>query len=79
MAGMIGATITVTGTPASASARIASMRRWGAAARGSMTRAMRRSSVVTEIAAFASPRSAMGARISMSRMTSCDLVISAVG
>jgi hypothetical protein len=79
IAGTIGATITVTGTPASASMRIASMRRCGAAARGSITRAMRRSSVVTEIAAFASPRSAKRASTSISRMMSWLLVISDTG
>ena len=47
---MIGATITAVGTPASESARSASSRVGGVAARGSILRAIRRSSVVTDSA-----------------------------
>ena len=64
MAGTMGATITLTGTPAALSARIASSRRGGVAARGSILRATVRSSVVTEMATLTSPRPAMRARMS---------------
>lgn len=47
MNGMMGATSTPTGTPASVRLRTASSRRQGAAARGSRLRAMAASSVVT--------------------------------
>ena len=48
MNGMIGETLTPTGTPARASASIVFMRRCGAAARGSRMRASAGSSDVTE-------------------------------
>ena len=47
---MIGATITVVGTPASERSRSAPSRRSGVAARGSIARASLRSSVVTDSA-----------------------------
>ncbi len=74
MAGTIGAAITPTGTPAALSSRIASSLRGGVAARGSILRAAVRSSVVTEMATLTRPRSAILARISLSRTTSADLV-----
>ncbi len=55
----MGATITAVGMPASLSWRTASRRFAGVAARGSMARAMRLSSVVTDSATLARPRSAM--------------------
>ena len=55
MAGTMGAVMTATGTPASLSALMASSRRGGVAARGSILRATRRSSVVTEIATLTRP------------------------
>ena len=64
---MTGATITVVGMPACDSRRNVSSRRDGVAARGSMVRASSGSSVVTDSATFASLRSAMRARMSMSR------------
>ena len=73
MAGMMGATITATGTPAALEALMASRRR-GALLLGSILRAITRSSVVTEIATLASPRLAIRVRISMSRITSADFV-----
>ena len=79
MAGTIGATMTATGTPAALSALMASRRRGGVAALGSILRAIARSSVVTEMATLASPRLAIRARISMSRMTSADLVTMPTG
>ena len=51
----------------------------GVAARGSILRASRGSSVVTESATLARPRSAIGARMSMSRATSADLVTMPTG
>ena len=45
--GICGATLTPTGTPASASVRMVRSRRCGAAARGSSLRASTASSVVT--------------------------------
>ena len=53
MAGMIGATRTVTGMPASASLRTVSRRFAGEAARGSIRRASFGSRVVIEIATLA--------------------------
>ncbi len=76
---MIGATITVVGMPASASWRTASRRFAGVGARGSIARAIFPSSVVTEIAARASPRFAMRDRMSMSRVISADLVTMPTG
>ena len=76
---MIGATITVVGMPASANWRTASRRFIGVGARGSMVRAILPSSVVIEMAARASPRSAMRARMSMSRVISDDLVTMPTG
>ncbi len=60
--------------PASDSARMASSRFDGVEARGSIKRASFRSSVVTDMPTFASPFAAIGARISMSRMTIADFV-----
>ena len=77
--GMIGATITEVGMPASVNCRIASSRLVGVAARGSMVRARCRSSVVTDSATLASPRSAIRDRMSMSRTTSADLVTMPTG
>ena len=65
--------------PASVSCLIASSRLVGVAARGSMVRASMRSSVVTDSATLASPRSAMRDRMSMSRTTSADLVTMPTG
>ena len=48
MKGMMGETLTPTGTPARASASMVRMRRCGAAARGSRMRASAGSSEVTE-------------------------------
>ena len=79
IAGMIGATITVVGTPAADSCRSASSRRAGVAARGSMVRASFGSSVVTDSATLARLRSAMRARMSRSRSTSADLVTMPTG
>ena len=76
---MMGAIMTATGTPASASAVMASSRFGGVAARGSILRATRRSSVVTEIATLTRPRLAMRARMSTSRTTSADLVTMPTG
>ena len=56
-----------------------SSRRGGVAARGSITRASLRSSVVTESATLARPSFAMAERMSMSRVTSADLVTIADG
>lgn len=78
-AGTMGAAITDTGMPASASARIASSRLGGVEARGSMVRASVRSSVVTDRATFTSPLPAMRDRMSMSRVTSADLVTMSTG
>ena len=77
--GMTGATISPTGMPALASAAMASSRRDGVAARGSMRRASLRSSVVTEMATCARPFSAIGASRSMSRVTRADLVTTLTG
>src|SRR5690349_14945432 len=73
-AGMIGATSTPTGTPASASARIALIRRCGALARGSSFAARRLSSEFTETSTCTSPSRAIGASRSRSRSTSAFLV-----
>ena len=78
-AGMIGAVITVVGMPAADSARMVSIRFCGVAARGSIARASFRSSVVTDSATFAKPSAAMGARMSMSRVISADLVTMPTG
>ena len=77
--GIIGAVITPTGTPASASALIASSRRCGAEARGSMSRASSLSSVVTDRNTSARLRLAMSARMSMSRVTRWFLVTMPTG
>ena len=79
MAGMIGATMTATGTPAALSSLMASSLRDGVAARGSILRAILRSSVVTEIATLTRPRLAMRARMSRSRVTRADLVTMPTG
>ena len=71
---MIGATLTVAGTPALRSAPSVSSRRCGAAARGSRVRASAGSSVVTETATEARPSAAIGASRSRSRSTAADLV-----
>ncbi|MNT91456.1 hypothetical protein D3C72_2325560 [compost metagenome] len=78
-AGITGAIITPVGTPASERALIASSRLVGVEARGSMVRASLRSSVVTEIATLARPRSAIDDRMSRSRSTSADLVTTVTG
>ena len=77
--GITGAKPTPTGTPASASARTASSRRSGVAARGSMARASLRSRVVIETKARTRPRPASEARMSASRTISADLVMMLVG
>jgi hypothetical protein len=76
---MTGATITEVGTPASERRRSVSSRRSGVAARGSMARAMRASSVVTDSATLTRLRRAMRERISRSRCTSADLVTMPTG
>ena len=73
-AGIIGEASTATGMPAWLSAAMVSRRRSGVAARGSILRASLRSSVVTDTATAASRSAAIGARKSMSRWTSADLV-----
>ena len=78
-AGITGAAITPVGMPAAASSRMVAIRRVGVAARGSSRRARVRSSVVTETHTCASPFAAMGARMSMSRSTSADLVTMPTG
>jgi hypothetical protein len=60
--------------PAWVSCRIVSSRRGGVAARGSSVRASSRSSVDSEMQTAASPLAAIGARRSMSRVISADLV-----
>jgi hypothetical protein len=65
--------------PAAASAAIASRRRSGVAARGSMRRASPRSSVVTDTATMASRSRAISARMSISRVTRADLVTIVTG
>ena len=66
--------MTAVGILASASRWIASSRRPGLLARGSIFRARTGSSVVTDNATLTRPFSAMGARRSRSRKTSADLV-----
>ena len=65
--------------PAAASFAIVSSRFGGVAARGSIARASLRSSVVSDSATLASPRSAIEARMSMSRVTSADFVTMPTG
>ena len=65
--------------PAASSAFSVSSRRDGVAARGSIVRASFASSVVTDSATLASPFAAMRDRISMSRVTSADLVTMPTG
>ncbi len=79
MAGMIGATMAVTGTPASLKASIACNRRSGALALGSRRRASWGSSVVSGMATLTKPRLAIGARRSRSRSTRADLVVMPTG
>jgi len=76
---MTGANITAVGTPAALSARTASSRLAGVAARGSMLRASLRSSVVIDTATRHSPSAAAGPRMSRSRSTRADLVIRVKG
>ncbi len=76
---MTGPIMTPTGTPARARAAIASSRRSGRAARGSMRRASSGSSVVTEKRTWAAPCRASSAKRSASRATSADLVIAETG
>ncbi len=78
-AGITGPIITTVGMPAADSTRRASSRLAGVEARGSIARANFPSSVVTEMATFTSPRSAMDVRISRSRNTSADLVTMPTG
>ncbi len=78
-AGITGATITVVGMPASDNCRSASSRFGGVEARGSMVRASFGSSVVTESATLARLRFAIRARMSISRVTSADLVTMPTG
>ena len=78
-AGIIGADSTPVGMPALASAAIVSSRRCGVAARGSMTRARSRSSVVTDTVTQASRSAAISARMSMSRWISAPLVTIVTG
>ena len=75
----MGAVITPTGTPASASRLIASSRLWGADARGSIARARSLSSVVIDRKISARLRLAMSARMSMSRVTMWFLVTMPTG
>jgi hypothetical protein len=79
MAGMIGATMTATGMPASASWRMVSRRLLGVGARGSMRRASFASRVVIDTAALARLRSAIGPRMSMSRVIRPDFVTMPTG
>lgn len=65
--------------PASDSRRMASSRRCGVDARGSSCRASLRSSVVIDSATLTSPFSAIGLRMSMSRVTRWFLVTIATG
>jgi len=67
--GMIGATITPTGMPASCSRRIVRRRAAGEAVRGSSVRFSSFDSVVTLIITYTSPSAAIGASRSMSRST----------
>lgn len=76
---MTGLTDTCTGTPASASTRIARRRRAGVGARGSSVRAIVRSSAVTLIDTLASPRSAMRMRQGKLSSTRSDLVVMVTG
>ena len=76
---MIGATITAVGMPALESARIVASRRCGVAARGSIARASLWSSVVMETATLARFFFAISDRMSMSRVTSADLVTMPTG
>lgn len=77
--GIIGATLTPTGTPASRNARIVRSLRAGVAARGSSARASSGSSVVIVTAAITCRRSAIGTSRSRSRSISDDFVIAANG
>ena len=72
--GMIGETLTPTGTPALASASIVFSRRCGAAARGSMMRARYGSSDVTDTNTCTSFFAAIGATRSRSRSMPADFV-----
>ena len=65
--------------PAWLSARIVSIRRSGVEARGSMARASLRSRLVTETATQARFSAAMGANMSMSRVTRWFLVVMVTG
>ena len=71
--------ITAAGMPARDSARMASSRFAGDEARGSIVRASLPSSVVIETATLARPRSAIGPRMSISRVTRWFLVTIATG
>ena len=75
----MGAVMTPVGMPAADSARIASSRRCGAEARGSIARARSLSSVVTDTNASARLRRAMSPRMSMSRVMSWPLVTMPTG
>ena len=77
--GMIGATITRTGTPASASCRTARSRAAGVLVRGSIVRASSASSVVIDKATLAVRSAAICRRMSRSRVTSAFLVMIAIG
>ena len=76
---MIGANPIIAGTPAAVSSRIAAIRRSGVEALGSIARASLRSSDVTETETAARFCAAIGARMSMSRVTSAFLVVMPTG
>ena len=77
--GITGATITRTGTPASARPRIIRNRVAGAGARGSICRARSASSVVIETPTVACPFAAIAPSRSASRITVAPRVTSATG
>ena len=77
--GTIGAAITPTGTPAAASRAIASSRRRGLPARGSMVRAISGSRVVIETETTAARWPASSASRSASRATRALLVMTPTG
>ena len=77
--GTTGATITRTGMPAFASRSITFSRRDGAAARGSIRRAITGSSVEIDTPTRVSPAAAIGANRSISRSISVPFVVIATG
>ncbi|MNL67897.1 hypothetical protein D3C87_1925420 [compost metagenome] len=79
MAGIIGEANTAVGTPASLSSLIASRRRAGEEARGSILRLSLWSIEVIDRATLTSPSLASSLRMSRSRMISADLVVIITG